>query len=354
MAPVKVGLIGCGSIGRLVHLDILAYLPDAELVALAECDPQRRIEATRRVPQIAAFADYQELVKMSEVEAVVICLPNALHAEAAVAALEQGKHVYLEKPLAISLQEARRVLAAWRQAGVVGMIGFNFRFHALYQDARRHIQSGRIGEVIAIRSVFAASGRTAPSWKQTRQHGGGVLLDLASHHVDLVHFLFGQPVREVFGRLRSQRSEGDSAALQLRLADGLLVQSFFSISAVDEDCFEIYGRSGKLMIDRYLSLDVEITDPEIDFSRLKQLGRGLRTLLTGPNVREKMKAPRREPSYKAALKHFVAAVRSNQRCSPDFADGYRSLAVLEAVEESARTGRVVSLPELGQGVIINP
>jgi myo-inositol 2-dehydrogenase/D-chiro-inositol 1-dehydrogenase len=350
MAALKIGLIGCGDIARLVHLDILRRLPDAELVALAEPDPQRRADAAERAPEAVAFAGYEDLLEMPEVEAVVICLPNALHAEAAVAALEQGKHIYLEKPLATSLHEARRVLAAWRAAGVVGMIGFNFRFHALYQAARRHLQSGRLGELVSARSVFSTKGQTVPAWKQARANGGGVLLDLASHHVDLVHFLFGRVVRDVFAGLRSQRSEGDSVAVHLRLADGLLVQSFFSMNAVEEDRFEIYGQRGKLMVDRYLSLDVEITEPEIDFSRLKQVGRGLRALVGSRHGRDKIAAPGREPSYQAALSHFVAAARTNRPCSPDFGDGYRSLAVIEAAEESARTGRVVSLPDLGEQV----
>jgi predicted dehydrogenase len=351
MATLKLGLIGCGWIGRLIHLDILRRMPDAELVALAEPDPQRRAEAAERAPEAVAFAGYKELLEMPEVEAVVICLPNALHAEAAVAALKKGKHIYLEKPLAASLPEARKVLTAWRPAGVVGMIGFNFRFHALYQAARRHLQSGRLGDLVSARSVFSSKAQTVPAWKQARANGGGVLLDLASHHVDLVHFLFGQAVREVFAGLRSQRGEGDSAAVQLRLADGLLVQSFFSMNAVEEDRFEIYGQRGKLMVDRYLSLDVEITEPAINFSRLKQVGRGLRALVGTRHGRDKISAPGREPSYHAALAHFVAAARANRPCSPDLGDGYRSLAVIEAAEESAQTGRVVSLPDLGDALL---
>jgi myo-inositol 2-dehydrogenase / D-chiro-inositol 1-dehydrogenase len=346
MAALKVGLIGCGYIGRFVHLDILKRLPETDLVALAEPDTERLNEAARRAPQATTFADYHELVKMSEVDAVVICLPNALHADAAVAALEHGKHIYLEKPLATSRPDAHRVLEVWRRAGVVGMIGYNFRFHALYQAARRHIQSGRLGDLVAVRSIFATAAQTVPAWKQSRQLGGGVLLDLATHHIDLLHFLFAQPVREVFTCLRSQRSEDDSAALQLRLADGLLVQSFFSINAVEEDRFEIYGQRGKLMLDRYLSWDVDISEPEIDFSRLKLFGRGVRALVGNRHVRDKIVAPAREPSYQAALAHFVEAARANRMCSPDLRDGCRSLAIIEAAEESAKTGRVISLPDL--------
>lgn len=346
MPALKVGLIGGGRIAQLVHLKILTRLPDVELVALAEPDPQRREEALRRAPAAVAFADYQELLAMPDVQAVIICLPNSLHAKATIAALEQGKHVYLEKPLATSLNEARSVLAAWQRAGVVGMIGFNYRFNALYQAARRYIQSGRLGELVSARSVFSTAARTLPAWRRTRQTGGGVLLEFASHHVDLVRFFFGQEVSDVFAELRSQQSEGDSAMLQMRLAYGLLVQSFFSMSAVEEDRFEIYGQVAKLTVDRYGSLNVEIADPARAHSRFRQLWHGLRALFRSPYLLDKIVAPSREPSYRAALTHFVAAVRAKQPAIPDFWDGYRSLVVVEAAEASVRTGRVVQVPDV--------
>jgi predicted dehydrogenase len=172
-----------------------------------------------------------------------------------------------------------------------------------------------------------------------------VLLDLASHHIDLVYFLFGANVREVLADLRSQRSEDDSAALQLRLANGLLVQMFFSSGAVDEDRLEIYGQSGKLTVDRHLSLGIEITEPRANLSRFTLLKRGLRTLAPNAYLRGKVLAPRNEPSYQAALSHFVAAALANRPTRPDFWDGYRSLAVIEAAEKAASTGQKVSLTD---------
>lgn len=349
MPELKLGLIGCGCIVQLVHLNILISLPDVELVALAESDPERREEARRRVPRAVVFADYRELLVMPEIEAVVICLPNALHAEATIAALEQGKHVYLEKPLAMNLDEAQDVLAAWGRAGVVGMIGFNYRFNELYQAAKRYIQSGRLGELISVRSVFSSSSQILPAWKQTRLSGGGVLLDLASHHIDLVRFIFGGEIQEVFARVWSLRSEDDSAMLEMRLVNGLPIQSFFSMSSVDEDCFEIYTTAGKLRVDRYLSLNIEVTDAVLPSTRLKRLGRGLNALVSSPRLLEKILTPSREHSYQIALSHFVSAVRSKEPTTPDFWDGYRNVAVIEAAERSARTKGVISLSDRAYG-----
>ena len=346
MAPVRLGLVGCGRIVQLVHLKLLTRLPGAELVALAEPDERRRSQAARLAPGARAVAGYEEVVAWTEVDAVVICLPNALHARVAAAALQAGKHVYLEKPIATHCADAERVVSLWRGSGLVGMMGFNYRFNALYQAAREAIRSGRIGTPVSARSVFSSAARALPQWQQERKSGGGVLLNLGSHHFDLVHFLFASPVREVSAQLRSQRSRDDSAAVQLRLADDTLVQSFFSMNTVQEDRFEVYGDAGKLVIDRYRGgATVEISAGESAGGRLERLAPALRWLAQGPSMLRRSLAPAGEPSYRAALQHFINAVRAGRPASPDLTDGYRSLMLVEAAEESAATGRTVALPE---------
>lgn len=343
MPSLKVALIGCGQVAQSVHLKILTGLPNVELIALAEPDLGRRDAASRMAPKAMAFDSYPELLEMPNIDAAVICLPTFLHADATVAALEKKKHVYLEKPFATNLNEAKRILEAWQKAGAVGMMGFNYRRNRLYQATRECVQSGRLGELVSVRSVFSTAAKKLAGWKQTRESGGGVLFDLASHHIDLVRFFFGQEVREVAAALRSQKSEEDSATLQLQLDSGLLVQSFFSLSSVEENRFEIYGTLGKLSVDLYLSLEVGVRESTQNLARLKQLGRGVRSLAKSPYILEKLRSPNREPSYRSSLSHFVNAALGDQPASPDFWDGYRSQAVLEAAEESARTGRVVCL-----------
>jgi myo-inositol 2-dehydrogenase / D-chiro-inositol 1-dehydrogenase len=346
MSTLKVGLMGCGRIAQLVHLPVLTRLPDVELVALAETDPERLEKARHLVPKAVVFDHYEKLLKMKEVEAVIICLPNDLHAEAAIASLQQGKHVYLEKPLATSLEQARRVLEVWQNTRLVGMIGFNYRFNPLYGATQQHLQAGSLGKLVGGRSIFSTTGRNLPDWLQTRLTGGGVLLNLASHHTDLIRFFFSQEVREVFASLRSLHSEDDSAMLQLKLSDGLMVQSFFSISSIEEDRFEVYGQTGKLFVDRYLSLCVEIYGPTLDSIRLRQLWHGLKALIHIPYLLKKIRAPGHEPSYREALTHFITAARAHRPAAPDFYDGFRSLVMIGAAEESARTGQPVTIPDL--------
>jgi myo-inositol 2-dehydrogenase / D-chiro-inositol 1-dehydrogenase len=347
MNEFRLGVVGFGNVVRGIHLEALSRLRGVAVVALAEADPSRREEARRRAPGAAIHSSYDDLLAMSDVEAVMVCLPTTLQADAAVAAFESGKHVYVEKPLATNLEDARAVLAAWRSAGTVGMVGLNYRLHPHYQRAREVIRSGRLGELVGARSIFSAAiALPQPAWKMSRRSGGGALLDFGSHHADLVHFLFGHPVREVFAEARSQRGENDSAVVELRLAGGLLVQSFFSLSAVDEERFEIYGQAGKLTVDRCYALDVDVREATRERFRLKRMWRGLRSLRHSRFLVTRSRAVGCEPSYSLALARFVEAARANRSLDPDLWDGYRSLAVIKAAEASIDSGAPVSLPEM--------
>ena len=147
----------------------------------------------------------------------------------------------------------------------------------------------------------------------------------------------------VYADIESRCTEHDTATLHLRLADGLQIQSYFSLSAVDEDRFEIYGRAGKLTVDRYHALDVEVTTTDGKVSRLHRVRQKLKPLVNAPYLLKKLRSPWHEPSYREALSTFVSAVRGHDRVSPDFLDGYRSLEVICAAEQSAKIGQSVSL-----------
>ena len=334
---LKIGLIGCGRIVQLVHLNALARAPALEVVAIAEPDPERRAEAAVRLPGAVAVADYRDLLALSDLEAVLICAPNHLHASLAAAAFDAGKHVYLEKPLAPTLAEAQPALDAWKRSNRVGMMGLNYRFHPTYLDLKRRIDASQIGEPLMVRTVFSTPARALPEWKTQRRTGGGALLDLGSHHIDLVRFLFGRAIQDVFARVETRQTEGDSATLHLTLEGGLAVQSFFSMCGIDEDRFEVYGTAGKLAVDRHHAEGVEAMGLRRDGVRWARLGRSLRSLAGSPSVRRRLLRRRDEPSYAAAFARFAATIRGAEVAAPDLEDGRRSLEVIEAAEESART-----------------
>ncbi|MBC7805434.1 MAG: Gfo/Idh/MocA family oxidoreductase, partial [Akkermansiaceae bacterium] len=344
------GVLGCGAIARSVHLPILSKLTGVRVVALADADEINRTRAAVLFPEAATYADFSEAIRDASVDAVIIALPTGLHARAACAAFAAGKHVYLEKPLATSPQEGQQVLESWHNASdCIGMIGFNYRFNPLLAEAREVLQRGGIGRLTAIRSVFATPMReTAPGWKKTRSSGGGALLDLASHHFDLLRFLSGREIEEISAGVSSRHGDADSASVQLRLADGVLAQTFVSLCAADDDRWEFYGENGRLVVDRYDGVSGSEVTParREESSPLSGLQRGLRDAGRQGYRLRKRAMPGHEPSFTASLTQFVAAIRGDAKLGsyPDLEDGYRSLEIVAAAEESARQqSRMVSL-----------
>jgi predicted dehydrogenase len=342
MPPLRIGVIGCGQIARAIHLPVLARIPDARVVALAEPVDANRVAAATLAPAATVFADYHDLLAAGGLDAAVICVPPHLHAPCAIAAFEAGLHVYVEKPLAPSPAEGARVVDAWRRAQRVGMMGFNFRFHPQVERARQRLRNGDIGSPLGVRSVFTILPHELPEWKRSRSTGGGVLLDLASHHVDLVQHLLGETVERVYATTRSLRGEGDHAAVQLTLSSGAMAQIFVSLGSVDENRLEIVGTAGKLVIDRTELVRPDHVPATQRGARLRRLGHALAML----EPRRLLRSPGAEPSFDAALRAFVSSASGNAFGGPDIADGMTNLAVIDAAERSAASGAAVA-PESG-------
>jgi myo-inositol 2-dehydrogenase / D-chiro-inositol 1-dehydrogenase len=222
---------------------------------------------------------------------------------------------------------------AWQRARTIGMIGFNFRFHPQVARIRERLRDGAIGDPLAVRAIFSILPHELPEWKRTRHTGGGVLLDLASHHVDLVHHLLGDEVRRVYASTRSLRGENDHAAVQLELASGVIAQLFVSLGTVDENRLEIVGTEGKLVMDR-----TELVRPEhVPATQRGARARRLARALVALEPRRVLRSPGAEPSFTTALSAFVWSASGNAFAGPDLLDGVRNLAVIEAAERSLVT-----------------
>ena len=335
MNSVRLGVIGCGKVACRIHLPALRRVRGAKVVAVADPVPARLAEGAQLAGGVAAFADWKELLRQDTVEAALICTPSALHAECALAALAARKHVYVEKPLASNLSQAESVLRAWEPAGLVGMTGFNYRHHPIYQKMREIVASGTLGQVIAVRSCFTSAGEWIDEWRKARSLGGGVLLDLAGHHIDLAQFVLGQRVCEVSARVASLRSEQDTAWTHMTLENGVPMQSFFSLRGTDSNRFEIYGESGRATVD-YLAGTLEIVSP----GRRKLAQRVTAVLGQGWSRFKHGLAGERDPSYALAFSTFVNAIADGrQRIAPDLRDGFHVLQVIDAAEQSAATGQ---------------
>jgi predicted dehydrogenase len=338
MASVKLALLGAGGAALSHHLPILTRLHDVEVAAIADASVERLGQASRMVPRAVACRDWQEAIGVPGVQAAIVCLPNTLHADAAVSSLGLGLHVYVEKPLAPALAAADRIVAAWRDAGTVGMTGFNYRFNALYRSARRLFESGALGEPVAAQSVFSIAGGNLPGWKVRRGDGGGALLDLGSHHIDLAAWLFGAPVVEVVAGIRSRETEDDTVTVDLRLSNGLVVQSLFAFGAGDSERFEVHGTRGRLVVERGRYQNAIF---ELHAARRRRLYRAsllVRDLARVRYALEKRFTPGHEPSHRAALAAFAEACVSGDQVRPDLEDGRRCVAIVDAAERSARSG----------------
>ena len=266
---------------------------------------------------------------------MLICAPTHLHAALALAAASAGKPFYLEKPIATSLDDARCVLAAATRTGLPAAMGFNRRYHPLFEQARALLADGAIGRVRGVQTSFCEPSPPdrMPAWKRRRATGGGVLLDLASHHIDQMRWMLSTEVRVVSASLRSEVTEHDEARLALATDEGVAIQSFFSFRAGPADWLEFIGERGTLRVDRHTA--------RLTLCRQRRRGYGARQVrvLPAPAVlrwlAERTWRPSADPSYRRALRAFIEQVRGLPSRTASLTDGLRSLEAVVAAEDAA-------------------
>jgi len=346
---LRVGLLGFGNAARWLHFPVLHRLPQVELAGVAEPQAARRSEAQKLAPGILICDDLSELTSAG-LDAVVICTANPQHAAAATEAMAMGLDVYLEKPMAISLPEAERLVSAWKSSDRIGMLGMNYRFGKRQTTAREAAQNGHLGDIVAIRGMFSTQMQPLPPWKQKRATGGGALLDLALHHVDLACWILRADPVAVSCRIHSQVTEHDTVLLETEFPGGVGAQFLASLTAGETDVFEIHGTKQRVVLDRHRADRCEVQSAGLEQMRLGRLqtaaaaffdpGYWLRKITRGP----------REDSYRRAMEIFVDACLTRVAVQPDFSTGLRLARIVDAAERSAAQGcRVcISGPESGQ------
>lgn len=287
VSTLGVAVVGFGWMGR-VHTQAYARVPHhfpqlpvrPELVAVADEVPGRAEEAAERYGFATAARGWREIAADPRVRAVSIAAPNFLHREIGTAMAEAGKHIWIEKPVGLTAEDARAVADAVAKAGVQGAVGFNYRNAPAVAAARELIAAGEIGAVTHVRirlfSDYAAHPEGALTWRYERERGGsGVLGDLASHGVDLARFLLGEieslaadtavfvperarPTGATAGHTRSAGGElgpvenEDYVSCLLRFASGargVLEASRVSVGEQNNYGFEIHGTKGAVFWD---------------------------------------------------------------------------------------------------------
>ena len=190
---IKVGIIGCGGIANGKHMPSLAKVADCEMVAFCDIVVERAEAAAAKfgTPDAKVYADYKELLKDPEIEVVHVCTPNRSHSFITVDALEAGKHVMCEKPMAINSAEAKKMLDAAKRTGKKLSIGYQTRFRDDSQYLKREVESGTFGDIYYARAV-ALRRRAVPTWGvflNEYEQGGGPLIDIGTHALDLTLWL---------------------------------------------------------------------------------------------------------------------------------------------------------------------
>ena len=252
--PVGVGVVGCGRIAALRHFPALAGVRDARVVAVADADPGRLESVAERFGVARRCLDPLELVADPVVDVVAVCVPAERHAGVAIASLEAGKHVLVEKPLCLALDDADRLAWAAEQSAGTVMVAFNLRWHRLARKAREVVRSGVLGKIDAVRTVWSSSfdhRSDVGTWRRERRSGGGVLLEIGPHHFDLVRFLLEDELVEVAAFSRSGPWEDEAAVVTARTAGGVLVSAVLSQRSVNDNELEIFGTAGRLRLSFY-------------------------------------------------------------------------------------------------------
>ena len=353
-SDLKFGLIGCGSIGGSVHLPNLRRLPGLEVTAVADPDAALRDRALRTARQARVYPSGKALLEQEDLDAVVIASPPSTHGILAAKAQEQGVSVYLEKPLALDEAQGQQLTEAAQAGGARVMMGFNFRFSAVFEELREKLKQGEAGEVLLVRSIFTIGprGRGATDWRFKWE--GDVLWELGSHHFDLISYLFNSPIveftntggtRPVSRARESEPGALSEAILNLRLESGVIVHSFLAYDAGLENRVEVCGSRGCLLADRFRSLRVGMISPRRriwDF--LDSIPAAAGALLQLPGFIQRLRSPWGDPSYSRALEHFIDSLRSGRRPRPDAEDGLRCLRMVEAAREAIRRTDTVSCP----------
>jgi len=201
MERMKVGIIGTGFIGP-AHIEALRRLGNVEVVALAECSQDVAKAKAEMLGVEECYGDYKQLLRNGDIQSVHICSPNYLHYEMAKEALEAGKHVICEKPLAISVTEARQLVELANKTGLVNAVNFNIRYYPLMRQVKTMVEKGDIGDLFAVHGSYLQDWlfyRSDYNWRLEPERSGQsrAIADIGSHWMDLIEYITGLKIQEV-------------------------------------------------------------------------------------------------------------------------------------------------------------
>lgn len=345
---IKVGIIGCGRAAGKLHLPALQKMQTVEVILLADVDEKQLNSVADDFGIDERYTDYQKLLQKSQVDVVAVLAPVQFHVPIAIAALDAGKHVFLEKPLALTLEDADKLINHASKSEKKIVIGFNLRKHRLIEQARKMVQDGKLGEIEAIRSSWTSAIRyqqDIPDWRNNSQLGGGALFEIGVHHFDLWRYLLDSEVAQIQAYSKKENGINTTVSLSGKMANGLPVSGFFSEQTSNANEIEILGRKGRLRISIYefdgLSFDPIMSVPGGMGPRLLKLKEFLLQLPTGIKIAKQ--GGDFLLTYKNEWEHFVEAIQNDGDVHARLEDGRKALEIVLAARESVESGESVKL-----------
>ena len=325
---IRLGVLGCGAIARR-FLPWLVASPSVRVAAVASRDRRRAEELSEAANAgIEAVEGYGTLLARADIDAVYVCLPNVLHAEWSLRAIDAGKHVLVEKPMATGYAEAEAMTSRAAAAGVQLWENRMFAHHGQHDRVRRLVAEGVIGELRVVHSAMAIPPQPPDNIRYSRALGGGALLDVGFYAVHGA-LLFLDRHTEVLGSTLLYQSGPDGVdlggAAVLGDDSGVLGQITFGFQHSYRSYYELWGSEGRLLVERAFT-------PPPDFAPLVALERGGRT--------ERLDLPP-ENQFGAFLASFTAAVHGELDHTPQTETALCGARLLEAIR--VRAARPVDL-----------
>jgi len=333
---VSIALIGCGAVAERMHLPEYAQSQDAQIVACVDVVEEKAQHLAELAGGAEVYTDYHDALALEDVQAADICLPNYLHAPVAIAAAEAGKHILCEKPMTLSMADARAMLDAAEKAGVTLMIRQSTRFAPPYGKVKQVVDSGVLGKLNTLRGVHCHAGPEfwTPNyqWFLTKAQGGGAALDMGIHICDFILWLVGKEVVEVtgfVGTLEKDIEVDDNLIALMRFDDGTFAffQASWTVKPMGDSSLTIHGERGVLRLRRdpkhpiVLELQTEEGFPDLQYPEIPFPG-----------------------LWGTACGHFVECLAQGKKPMVTGEDGKRALEVVLATIRSSETGQTIRLP----------
>jgi myo-inositol 2-dehydrogenase/D-chiro-inositol 1-dehydrogenase/scyllo-inositol 2-dehydrogenase (NAD+) len=340
MKRLRVAMIGAGRAGSVHARNLTEYTPDAEVVAVVDGEMGRVKALAGEVGAQGRHTTLEEALEESDFDAVVISTPTFAHRDLAVRAAGAGKHVFCEKPMALTVEECDEMIGAAERAGAVLQIGFMRRFQPEFVEAKRRIAAGDVGEPMVIKSLTRGPG-LPPPWAWEIEKSNGMLGEVNSHDFDCVRWLVGSEIERVYAETANKKgaSRGvatenfyDNAVVALRFACG-------AIGTIDGTCPADYGYDARLELVGSEGLLVvgDVRGQSILEVRDRDVGSLTPVYRTWPD--------RFERGYREEMRAFVSAALSGERPVVTGEDGRQAVRAVRAANRSWLEGRPISLEE---------